>query len=141
MDPKDRAQYPRKVRLTTSERRAKNEREAEREIHNHFINYLRRHKKVFGFYHDEFGRRRTGRPGDPDFTVFCKIVIGGKLKVCACLIEFKVPGGRLTETQIHRFDELDAAGIDVFVCTSHKDAIEQVLEYFELPGDLPDDNQ
>ena len=54
-------------------------------------------------------------------------------KPATCLIEFKVPGGRLSEVQVTKFGELTAAGIDVFICTTVGDAIKQLIEYFELP--------
>jgi len=141
MDPKDRAQYPRAIRLTSSERKAQQEETRETQKHDDFIAFLRRHKRVFGFVHANPTKRSRIRAGWPDFSVFCKVALGNRLKTCACLIEFKNPNGRLSRDQINCFNELSTAGIDVFICTTHKDAIEQVLEYFELPSDLPDDQQ
>jgi len=137
MDPKDRAQFPKQIRLTSSERAAQQEETRESKKHDDFIAFLHRHKRVFGFVHANPSKRSRIRPGWPDFTVICKVA----LKNAACLIEFKNPSGRLSRDQVNCFNELSSAGIDVFICTTHKDAIEQVLEYFELPSDLPDDQQ
>lgn len=141
MDPRDRAQFPKRIRLTTSERAAKEDSERESKKHDDFISFLRRHKTVFAYVHANPAKRSTIRRGWPDFTVICKVAFGNRLKACACLIEFKNPGARLSRDQVQVFSELANAGIDVFVCTTHKDAIEQVLEYFELPPDLPDDDK
>ena len=141
MDPRDRAQYPKKIRLTTSERKAAEDETRETQKHDDFISFLRRHKRMFAYVHANTSKRSTIRRGWPDFTVLCKVALGHRLKACACLIEFKNPGARLSRDQVEVFNELSSAGIDVFVCTTHKDAIAQVFEYFELPLDLPDDKQ
>jgi len=141
MDSKDRAHYPKQIRLTSSERRAKEDETRETQKHNDFIAFLHRHKRVFGYVHANPSKRSRIRPGWPDFTVICKVTLGQATKNAACLIEFKNPSGRLSKDQVNCFNELSNAGIDVFICTTHKDAIEQVLEYFELPLDLPDDKQ
>lgn len=133
MDPKDREQFAPAIRLTTSERRAKEETEGEIKMHNKFIDYLRLRKHLFGYIHANPAKRSTIRRGWPDFTVLCKVMLGPRPKTAACLIEFKVPGGRLSPDQLECFGELSAAGIDVFVCTTDGDAIAQIIEYFELP--------
>lgn len=60
-------------------------------------------------------------------------MLGPRPKVSACLIEFKVLGGRLSPDQTECFEELSRAGIEVFICTTVGDAIAQLKEYFELP--------
>lgn len=134
MEPKDREQFAPAIRLTTSERRAKAEREGELSMHNKFIDYLRLRKHLFGFIHANPAKRSTIRRGWPDFTVFCKVMLGPRPKTAACLIEFKAPViGRFSDDQKECFGELSTAGIDVFVCTTVGDAIAQIIEYFELP--------
>src|SRR5215475_325073 len=123
MDPTDRASLPlpKKAKLTTSERRSLSETALERDMHNEFINYLRLRNRVFAYVHADPTRRSTIQKGHPDFTVFCKSIDpAGKPKTYACLLEFKVPGGRLSEAQINRCGELSKAGIDVYVVTSTK---------------------
>jgi len=133
MDPRDRAQLPKKIRLTTSERRAKNEFETERAIHKEFSKYLCLRNRIFQFVHADPSRRSTIRKGWPDFTVLAKILTFPGVRPVACLIEFKVPGGRLSADQVSCFAELELAGIPVFVCTSVADAITQLIEYFGIP--------
>src|SRR6516225_9325340 len=132
MDARDRAQLPRRIRLTSSERIAQEDQSKETQKHNDFIAFLRRHKKVFAYVHANTAKRSTIRRGWPDFTVLCKVALGHRVKTAACLIEFKNPGGRLSREQVECFNELSSAGIDVFVCTTHKDAIAQIFEYFCL---------
>lgn len=133
MDPKDRAQLPAKIRLTSSERRTKNERESERQMHTEFSGYLRLRNRLFQFIHADPTKRSRIEPGWPDYTVICKIIAIGRPRPVACLIEFKAAGGRLSEAQIKKFGELEAAGIPVYVCTTVGDAIQQLIEYFDLP--------
>jgi hypothetical protein len=133
MDPKDRAQLPRAIRLTSSERRAADERKAELAMHDEFCSYLNLRKAVFGYVHANPRKRSTIRRGWPDFTVCCKIMAGPRPKTAAALIEFKALGGRISPDQFHCFGELTAAGIDVVICTTAGDAIEHLIEYFELP--------
>jgi hypothetical protein len=141
MDPKDRAQLPKKIRLTSSERKAAEAETRESQKHDDFISFLRRHKRVFAYVHANPAKPSRIRRGWPDFTVLCKVALGHRVKTAACLIEFKNPGGGLSRDQVECFNELSSAGIDVFVCTTHQDAVLQVLEYFELPNNLPDDKQ
>ena len=133
MDPKDRAQFPKKIRLTTSERRAAKEAEGERKLHNEVSNWLRLRSRIFQFVHADPSRRSTIEPGWPDYTIICKIMLGPRPRPVACLIELKAPGGRLSEVQERKFAEIEAAGIPVYVCTTLADVIAQLLEYFELP--------
>lgn len=142
MDPKDRVQLPKKIRATTSERKTQTEVKFERNMHNEFAGYLRLRKHVFGFVHANPSKRSTIAKGWPDFTVLCKVILGPPLRprTAVCLIEFKTPGGRLSPDQVERFNELATAGIDLFICTSVGDAIDQLIEYFELsPGRLSND--
>jgi hypothetical protein len=134
MDPKDREEnLPKPIRLTSSERRAADERKAELAMHNQFSAYLNLRKAVFGYVHANPRKRSTIRRGWPDFTVFCKVMLGPRPKTAAALIEFKAVGGRISPDQLQCFGELSAAGIDVVICTTTGDAIEQLIEYFELP--------
>jgi VRR-NUC domain len=135
MDPKDREQFPKKIRLTTSERKAANEEKAERYLDKKFSDYLRLRKRIFQFVRANPSKRSTIEPGWPDYTILCKVAIGARIRTIACLIELKAPGGRLTESQIRKFAELETAGLPVYVCTTLKDAIEQLIEYFELPAE------
>jgi hypothetical protein len=135
MDPKDRAQFPKKIRLTTSERRAKNETEGEAKLDNQVRDYLRLRNRIFQFVRANPSKRSTIEPGWPDYAVFCKVMLGPRPKVAACLIELKAPGGRLSEIQVKKFGELEAAGIPVYVCTTLQDVIAQLKEYFELPSE------
>lgn len=136
--PADRVHYPKPFRLTTSERAAANEHKGELVLHDQFCSTLKRHNKIFGYVHANPRRKSTIRKGWPDFTVLCKIAFGHRPKNASCLIEFKMPGGRLSKDQLDCFGELSAAGIDVFVCTSLGDALAQLLEYFELPKEVFD---
>lgn len=138
MDPRDRTQFPKQLRLTSSERKAKDETDNERRMHDQFAGYLRLRKHLFGYVHANPAKRSRIRRGWPDFTVLCKVMAGPRPKTVACLIEFKVLGGRLSPDQLECFGELGTAGIDVFVCTSVGDAIAQILEYFELPTEALD---
>ena len=141
MDQRDRAQFPKQLRLTSSERKAKEQETSERRIHDQFVSYLRLRKHLFGYVHANPSKRSTIRRGWPDFSVLCKVILGPRAKTTACLIEFKVPGGWLSPDQVECFEELSAAGIDVFVCTSVGDAIAQILEYFELPPEALNDDK
>ena len=135
MDPKDRAQFPKKIRLTTSERRSANETKTERKMHDDFSGYLRLRNRIFQFVHADPSKRSTIEPGWPDYTVLCKIMLVPRPRPVACLIELKAPGGRLSEVQVKKFAELEAAGMTVYVCTSLADAMAQLKEYFELPAE------
>src|SRR5215510_13770039 len=115
MIPEDRKQLPKQIRLTSSERQAKNEAENERKMHNQFSDYLRLRKQVFQFVHANPTKRSTIKRGWPDYTVICKIMARLRPRPVACLIEFKVPGGKLSPDQIQCFNELEVAGIPVYV--------------------------
>lgn len=85
----------------------------ETEIHQQFIKWLV--AKRYGFIHSRTDRKTTTEPGDPDFLV-CK---DGR----CVFIEIKVPGGKMSETQIARRKELMATGNIVEIAYSLEDCI------------------
>jgi hypothetical protein len=133
MDPQDAKQFPRKIRLTSSERRAEEEEKTEKQMHNKFSDYLRLRSKLFQFVHADPTKKSRIEPGWPDYTVICKIMLGPRPKPVACLIEFKMPGAILSDVQLAKFSQFERCGIPVYVCTSVGDAIQLLIEYFELP--------
>jgi len=100
----------------------------ERAIHNQFINFCRRHG--IDYWHSDPTKKSSIGVGLPDFD--CRRNNRG---IC---IEFKVWPGKLTATQLTKFDELRSHGNDVYVCTqteendAYSEATRLVAKFFNL---------
>jgi len=126
MNPADRAQLSKEVRLTAAERQTAGEHRLEMEMHNGFAGWLTLRKQFFSFVHANPSRKSTIKKGWPDFTVLYQ----GR----GLLIEFKVPPNSLTKEQKDVFHELSVAGNQIYICTTLGDAIHLTIEYFNLPS-------
>lgn len=79
---------------------------------------LRGLKKI----HASMNKASTIEVGHPDFTILRETF----------MVEFKVPGMRLSEVQEKRIRELRDAGNKIVVCHSFEEAIEATKEHFGL---------
>lgn len=102
----------------------------ERELHDQFIAWLRVHDKgPIPFIHSRMDRKSTIRSGWPDFSVFYAF---NHKPHCSCFVEFKMPGGAISDDQNECFNELMKAGLPVRVCYSLLEAIEFTREKLGL---------
>ena len=98
---------------TQPEADAKQERVAERKMHEQFEQWLRLNEILY--VHSRMDRKSTIREGWPDFSVFRNAV--------SCFIEFKVPGKVPEPEQRECINELSNNGFPVIVAYSVADAI------------------
>jgi hypothetical protein len=120
MDPKDRKSLG--VR-TNEEVAAQNDLTLEREIHNQFIGWLRRHD-FLDSYHSDPVRRPTIKAGLPDFGVYRNSRI--------LFIEFKIATGRLSAVQEETFQRMGSQGNVILVCHSYDEAAKATAQFFGL---------
>ena len=101
----------------------------ELKMHDQFSAWLYMRKKLISKIHCNPRKRSTIEAGHPDYTL---------LRNNKCLlIELKDPPNGLSDMQIARIAELEAAGNTVYVCTSFEAAMRLTLETFDLrPGQL-----
>jgi hypothetical protein len=111
-----------KAGRTWQEITATNEHKSELDLHNDFINWLRRNQ--VHYIHANPTRRSTIREGAPDF--YC--MREGRV-IC---IEFKVGHNYLSETQKAVVVELTEFQIPVFVCHDYETATSLVAKYFHI---------
>jgi hypothetical protein len=120
MDPKDRKSLG--VR-TNEEVATQNDLTLEREIHQQFISWLRRHD-FLDFYHSDPVRRPTIKAGLPDFGVYRNSRI--------LFLEFKTSTGRLSAVQEETFQRMGAQGNVILVCHSYDEAAKATAQFFSL---------
>lgn len=107
---------------TQPEADAKQERVAERKMHEQFEQWLRLNE--IPYIHSRMDRKSTIREGWPDFSLFRHGV--------SCFIEFKVPGKLPEPKQKECINELMHNGFPVLVAYSVALAINFASEMFEM---------
>lgn len=107
---------------TNEELAAKLERAGERLLHDQFENWCRINGLIY--VHSRMDRKSTIAAGHPDFTVLWK----GR----GCCVEFKGPGGTLSEDQKLVMKKLGDAQVPTLVTQDVKEAISWVKVQLEL---------
>jgi hypothetical protein len=121
MSKEDREKYGVK---TNEEVDAEVEIKLERDLHNKFISFLKRHS--LGYYHADPSRKSTVASGLPDFGVFR----GSRI----IFIEFKIGKNTLSEVQKNRICVMLLDNNTVCVCNGYAEAIRLVSEFFPADG-------
>lgn len=104
----------------------KREIKLERELHNQYISFLRRHE--LAYIHANPVTPSTIQKGCPDFCV-----TGGERYGYRSLYgEFKKPGGTLSDIQREYFAYLERCGCKVYLWYDYQSAIRDTAEFFEL---------
>lgn len=117
MNPEHRKQLG-KSGLTSSEAQRRYARQAERKMHDTFIQWLGNHKDRLYWDRSRMDKETTNRKGHPDFVVIAATRV--------CLIEFKVPGNTLSADQKEVHAWLERTGTHPLICFNVESAIEAV---------------
>jgi hypothetical protein len=131
MSATDRKQFG-KAGRTMPEHIAEYSLKLERDLHNDFSGFLKRHEFDL-VIHTSPAKKSPIKLGWPDYTIFK----GGKI----LFIEFKVGANVLSEDQRTVIAQLLTEGFTVRVLYSYTEAVKGTLEFFELAADeLVEDN-
>lgn len=122
LNDKQRAMIPDAVRaslgtaaITSTEAQRRYARTQEKKMHEEFEQWLNLHRDELYWDHSRMDKATSNRKGHPDFA----IVAGG----LALMIEFKVPGGALSEDQRETHAWLESVASPAHVCHAVADAI------------------
>jgi hypothetical protein len=115
-----------KAGLTMPEHIAEYSLKLERNLHNDFSGFLKRHEFDL-VIHTSPAKKSPIKAGWPDYTIFK----GGKI----LFIEFKVGENVLSEEQETVIAQLLTEGFTVCVLFNYAEAVEATLAFFELTND------
>jgi hypothetical protein len=112
-DPAIRKQYG----STKEERASHYTLKLERELHNQFSGFLKRHQdKIALVHHTNPTKRTRSTVGEPDFMI---AFMSGKM----LYVEFKITGGKLSPEQEEITGRLKDAGFPVLITGDYQEAI------------------
>lgn len=109
-------------RRKTLELRSRNERRREKKMHAKFEDWLR--LRQITWVDSRMDRPSTIQEGHPDYTI---LYDNRNL-----MVEFKVPGGKLSPAQEERIAALRRCGNKVVVCYSWEEGIMATKQHFDL---------
>jgi hypothetical protein len=97
------------------------DKKTEKQIHDDIESYLRRNRIPYD--HSRMDKKSTNKVGDPDFKVYVRNRV--------LFMEIKKPGGKLSDEQKVRINELNAAGNEVYLCFSYDEAKKQIEHFMK----------